>query len=118
MPTKAPSSILLSSARLSTPAWLQMAPPSAANRMGVASRIPLLSSSTVKTLKNPSMSAAFSFQVLAPPTREPIPDAGDTLFVEPARSHKEDNEAYDGPSQLTRDIQIQLQTQLRTKFEP
>src|SRR6185503_6677215 len=117
MPTKAPSSILLSSAKLSTPAWLQRAPPSAANRMGVARRIPLLSSSTVKTLKNPSMLATFSFQVTASPASEPIAHAHDTLLIQFPCSNKEDNESDDRASQLARDSQIQLQTQLCAQFE-
>src|SRR5688572_13548803 len=117
MPTKAPSSILLSSARLSTPAWLQMAPPSAANRMGVASRIPLLSNSTVKTLKNPSILRAFSFQVSTASAREPIPRPEDTLFIQLPCSNKENNKSNDGASQFPWDSQLQLKTNLRTQFK-
>src|SRR6185503_13356379 len=118
MPTKAPSSILLSSARFSTPAWLQMAPPSAASRIGVARRIPLLSSSTVKTLKNPSMLAALSFQGTASFSGEPLTRPGNILFIKLPCRHKEDDKSDDGTSQLARDIQIQLQTELRTQLKP
>src|SRR5919106_2209937 len=98
MPTKAPSSILLSRARLSTPAWLQRAPPSAASRIGVARRIPLLSNSTVKTLKNPSMLGAFSFQLIASLASGPLPRPNDTLLIQLACSNKEDNEPDDRAS--------------------
>src|SRR5918996_429343 len=107
MPTKAPSSILLSRARLSTPAWLQIAPPSAASRMGVASRIPLLSSSTVKTLKNPSMLAALSFQRRASSARGPLPRPGDILFIQFSCCHKQDDEANDRASQLAWNVQVE-----------
>src|SRR5687767_3613809 len=117
MPTKAPSSILLSSARLSIPAWLQSAPPSAANRIGVASRIPLLSNSTVKTLKNPSMLLAFSFQVTASPASEPIPCPNDTLLIQLPCGNKENNKSDDGASQFSRDSQLQLKANLCTQFK-
>src|SRR5215510_2139079 len=117
MPTKAPRSILLSSARLSTPAWLQRAPPSAANRMGVARRIPLLSSSTVKTLKNPSMLAAFSFQATGSLAIKPRPRADDAFLIQLPRSNKKDDESNDRAAQLSRDIQFQLQTDLRTELQ-
>src|SRR5690349_4378957 len=118
MPTNAPSSILLSSARLSTPAWLQIAPPRAASRIGVASRIPLLSSSTVKTLKNPSILATLSLQGTASFSGEPLPCSGNILFIQLPCRNKEDNKSNDGASQLARDIQVQLQTELCTELQP
>src|SRR6266508_3198102 len=104
MPTKAPSSILLSNARLSTPAWLQSAPPRAANRMGVARRMPLLSSSTVKTLKNPSMLLTLSFQLTVSPARQPITDADDAHLIELPGRHKQDNEPDDRAAQFAWNI--------------
>src|SRR5687768_9540004 len=102
MPTNAPSSILLSNARLSTPAWLQIAPPSAASRIGVASRMPLLSSSTVKTLKNPSMSATLSFQRATSFAGGPLARPGDVLLIQLPGCHKEDDETDDRAAQLAR----------------
>src|SRR5512132_4270681 len=112
MPTKAPSSILLSSARLSTPAWLQSAPPSAASRMGVARRMPLLSNSTVNTLKNPSMLLTLSFQLAIPAASQPIPDAHDAPLIEFPCCHKQDNEPDDRAPQFAWNVQLQLQTDL------
>src|SRR5512138_327870 len=101
MPMKAPSSILLSRARLRTPAWLQSAPPSAARRIGVARRMPLLSSSTVKTLKNPSMSFALSFQAAVAAAGGPLADAADVLMVQFSCCDEENDKANDRPAQLT-----------------
>src|ERR1043165_6939796 len=106
MPTNAPSNILLSNAKLSTPAWLQSSPPNAARRIGVARRMLLFSNSTVKTLKNPSMGFLFSFYVATAPAVEPISKAGDILLVQSARSDEEDNKSDDRTTQFARNIQL------------
>ena len=71
--------------------------------MGVARRMLLLISLTVKTLKNPSMLAALSFYRACSSACHPAPSA-DAFLAQLARGHKEDDETDDGPALASRGI--------------